>query len=210
MERYNLSITTGGLFILETVTLLRAYHDSGSWEKVLERVTEENLLQKTHIRSAMNVYNDVRRRIESAYGWEMKALVNTEDPEERGFVCMAFTSRRYRILRDAVVDVVNYKWQGGDRILEPYEIPKFIESLIPEHPELERISARTREDLAQILKRDMRDGGLLVKEMGRIFRIKKPGISIKMENRYRNEGSADDLRLMLYSEAEIRSIKRNS
>lgn len=210
MERYNLGITTGGLFIPETVTLLRAYHDSGSWEKVLERVTEENLLQKTHLRSAMNVYNDVRRRIESAYGWEMEALVNTEDPEERGFVCMAFTSRRYRILRDAVVDVVNYKWQGGDQILEPYEIPKFIESLVPEHPELERISARTREDLAQILKRDMRDGGLLVKEKGRIFRIKKPGISIKMENRYRNEGSADDLRLMLYSEAEIKSIKGNS
>lgn len=206
VQRYNLSITTGGLFVAETVRLVRSLKQEGSWDAVWKKVEEDNLLQKTHLRSAKNIFKDVKKRLETAHSWEVETIARSEDPSDWGFVCMAFTARRYRLLRDAIVDVVYYKWQGGDTLLEPYELPRYMESIVPEHPELEKLSPRTGEDLLQILKRDMRDGGLLVKEKGRTFRIKRPGISMTLEDMYKKEGSSDDLRFLLYGERDIERI----
>ncbi len=207
MTKYNLSITTGGLFVPETVTLLKTYNEDGSWESVWKKVEDENLLQKTHLRSAKNIFSDVKRRLENAYSWEIENIIDSEDPEEWGFICMAFTARRYRILRDVLVDVIGYKWQGGDIVLESFEIPDYVNSLIDDHPELEKLSNRTREDLMQILKRDIRDGGLLEKHTGRTFRILKPKIGDSLRNLYIQEGSVDDLKFLLFSDHEINKIK---
>ena len=210
VQRYNLSITTGGLFVAETVRLVRSLKLEGNWDAVWKKVESENLLQQTHLRSAKNIYKDVKKRIETAYSWEVETLVRSEDPSDWGFVCMAFTARRYRLLRDAIVDVVLYKWQGGDTLLEAYELPRYVESIVPEHPELDELTPRTREDLLQILKRDMRDGGLLIKEKGRTFRIKRPSISVYLEDMYKKKGSADDLRFLLYGERDISKITGES
>ncbi len=207
MSKYNLSITTGGLFVPETVTLLKAYNDAENWDGVWKRVEDENLLQKTHLRSAKNIYIDVKKRLGTAYQWEIDTIINSEDPEEWGFICMAFTARRYRILRDVLVDVIGYKWQGGDIVLESFEISDYVNALIGDHPELEKLSNRTKEDLMQILKRDIRDGGLLEKHTGRTFRILKPGIGDSLRSLYIQEGSVDDLKFLLFSDHEINKIK---
>ena len=207
MIKYNLSITTGGLFVLETVTLLKTYKETESWDGVWKKVEDENLLQKTHLRSARNIYIDVKKRLGTAYPWEIETIMHSEDPEDWGFICMAFTARRYHILKDVLVDIINYKWQGGDLVLESFEIPEYVNALSLDHPELDKLSVRTREDLMQILKRDIRDGGLLEKHTGRTFRIKLPRIGDSLRNLYIQEGSIDDLRFLLFSEYEIKKIK---
>ena len=154
-----------------------------------------------------DIYNEVKKRFNSAYVWEVDYLKTSEDPSDWRFITLLMTARYYRILSDVITDLIHYKWEGGDTLLENHEIPNFVESLTSQHPELLEITERSMEDLKQTLKRNIKDGGLLEKVKGRTFRITAPGISYELKQLYLNQGSSDDLIFMLLKSDEIKRIK---
>ncbi|MDX9802390.1 MAG: DUF1819 family protein [Spirochaetia bacterium] len=207
MDRYNLGIVNESLYFLESALLIKKYHTAGSWDDVKVMVKEENLLQKIHTRTSQKISGEVIKRVKSAYPWELEEIIKSEDPEDWRFITLAFTARHYRILLDVIVNIIHYKWQGGDLILENYEIPSYIDSLKPDHPELLEITKRSMEDLLSTLKRNIKDGGLLVKSEGSALKITKPRISHRLRQQYLDEGSVDDLKLLLLKDNEIKKAR---
>jgi len=207
MDRYNLGIVNESLYFLETALLVKKYHITGSWDAVKNMVKEENLLQKIHARTSQKIFNETIKRIKAAYPWEIEAIIKSEDPEDWKFITLAMTSRHYRILRDVIVNVIHYKWQGGDLVLENYEIPSYIDSLKTDHPELLEITRRSMEDLLSTLKRNIKDGGLLSKGGRTGLKITPPSINHRLRQQYLDKGSIDDFKLMLLKESEIKKAR---
>lgn len=105
MDTYNLSFTFGGLLLAESTEIAHAFVQTEDWAVVRQRVMNENILQKTRMRSRKRYYEGLSKRFKAAYQWELEYIANAE-LETKKVVLFLIACRNYEFIRNFYIEVV--------------------------------------------------------------------------------------------------------
>ncbi len=147
---YRMSVSTGGLFVPQLVSLAELYLDRRDWDQVRTQVIEENLLQTRTVSSAKRISWEIYTRLSELSEQELVLLVEG-DPAEQACLSWLAVCRRYQSIAEFAVEVIL------ERILTYYydlfheDFDTFFNLKMEWHQELEKIKESTRDKLRQVL-----------------------------------------------------------
>ncbi|GAB6061191.1 DUF1819 family protein [Desulfonatronum parangueonense] len=159
---YKLSFTAAPLLLQESVKLAELFLEFKEWEVVRDHVLSKNLLQARTQSSLKRICQEIIPRLENLNQEELELLVQGSSQEQAQLLWVA-VCRRYRFIAEFAVEVLRerYLTLKGDVQLVDYD--SFFNQKSEWHPELENLSASTRNKLRQVLFRIMREADLLTK-----------------------------------------------
>ena len=206
MPPYRLSFTFGGLLVPESRVIAAAFVRSGNWAAAQSHVIEANLLGKTRSTSVRRYTREIRARLVHAYEWELEALAGEGLVPESDCPAILFciVTRYYRLLGDFTAQVVRRRLLDGLRTTDASMFRAFVNDQEPAHPELTRIADSTREKLATVAIRSLREAGI-VGEHRPPYTLQRPAVSPALERLYCDQGTSDDQIHLLWSDQEIRA-----
>lgn len=192
---YSFSFVFGGLLIPETEVVVRLFSELGDWDRVKEKVMDENLLKKTRKSSSYRYVREIRDRLKQAEPWELDLILD-DDLHVRQLTLFLLVCRYYSFIRDFYKEVVSYKFQGNDYHMTEYDYPAFFENKEEEHPEMTSLTDSTKEKVRTVVFRILREAGILgTGKKG--MEIAKPYVPEKMVGVYEQHGALEKLSLLL-------------
>ena len=202
MTPYKLSFTFGGLLIPETREIARSFLQEKDWNRVRERVMEENVLSKTRSASRFRYFREIRDRLKQAYNWELEFIGKGSRVEEIRLVILVVTARFYRFIFDFIVEVVRPKVFSQDIMFTDYDYASFIDSKMNGHEELASKTELTRRKIEQVTFRILKEAGITTKREGAVC-INKPIVPEWLRVKYEESNDRDALTVLLLSNREI-------
>ncbi len=120
-ENYNMSFTTGGLFLRESVEIAELYLQDHDWDSVKERALEENILQFRKVSSSIRSLQEILKRLYNLEEEELELLVNTNAKEQKQLLWLA-VCKTYRFICDFAVEVIRDKFLRLDMEEVPVDL----------------------------------------------------------------------------------------
>jgi len=162
-ERYNMSFTTGGLFLRESVEISELYLQDPDWENVRSQVLEENIFQFRKITSARRSFNEVLKRLKNLSQKELAFFVNTNAKEQKHLLWVA-VCKTYRFIHDFALEVIREKYLRLEMEISNQDFQIFFYHKAELDPHLEELTERTRRNCRTTLFKIMYDADILTKE----------------------------------------------
>lgn len=159
-EAYNMSFSTGGLFLAESVRVAELFQRLGDWAWVREKVLSENLLQTRTVSSATRICREVIHRLKTLEPAELDLLVHGA-PKDRGYLLWVAVCRHHRFVAEFAAEVLRRRFVGLGNELHYEDFDSFFFEKSSVHPELETIRPVTRKKLRQVLFKMLREADLL-------------------------------------------------
>lgn len=159
-QAYNMSFSTGGLFLAESVRVAELFQQMGDWGRVRETVLSENLLQTRTVSSATRICREVIHRLKTLGPAELDLLV-CGTPKERGYLLWVAACRHHRFVAEFAAEVLRRRFIGLGNELHYEDFDSFFFEKSFLHPELEAIRPATRKKLRQVLFKMLREADLL-------------------------------------------------
>jgi Putative inner membrane protein (DUF1819) len=160
---YEMSFSTGGLFLTESIKLAASYQTLGEWERVRSQALSDNLLQARTHSTALRVLREVISRIKCLSPRECALLLEGTVQEQQALLWIA-VCRRYTFIGEFAVEVLRERFLNLQPDLHLEDFDTFYNRKSDWHAELDHISPATRKKLRQILFRMMKDAQLLVED----------------------------------------------
>jgi hypothetical protein len=178
---YNLSFSTGGLFLRESVELASRYLDLEDWGRVREQAVSENLLQTRTQSSAKRAIQEILHRLKVLSHDELCLLVSGSSQDQAQLLWLA-VCRYYPFIGDFAREVIRERYLSLRHDLGYEDFEAFVRSKFGAHPELEAIEESTLNKVRQILFRMMREAGILSKDNSLIPAILGPQLHDHIAN----------------------------
>lgn len=159
-DKYRMSFTTGGLFLLESVKLATLYLELGDWPAVRRFVIDNNVLQVRTQSALTRIFREIASRLETLSFEEMRLLVNGNHQEQAGLLWIS-TCRRYRLIADFATEVIRERFLSLQTQLSLEEFDSFFNRKAEWHGEMEAVTRQTRNKLRQVLFKILREADLL-------------------------------------------------
>lgn len=199
---YEMSFSTGGLFLTESVKLAECFRESMDWNVVREQTQAHNLLQVRTLSTAQRVLREVISRLKRLSPGELDLLLLGDCAEQRALLWVA-VCRRYAFIGEFAVEVLRERYLNLRSDVRHEDFDAFYNRKSDWHPELERISPTTRKKLRQILFKIMKDANLLVDD----HRISPPLLSSRLLDTLSLETRHQDLQYFPVFEADPRASR---
>lgn len=196
-QYYNMSFTTGGIFLRESVELAELYLVLGDWQAVRSKALADNLIQARTASSAIRVCRESCQRLEGLHDPELQILAKGSLQEQEQILWVAIC-RRHRFVKEFAVDVIREKFLRLDLHLRPEDYNAFFNAKAEWHDELEHLTESTRNKLRQVVFKILRESGLLTKKS-----IINPVTLTPQVARTVGGQSSDDLRIFPLSDRDI-------
>lgn len=196
MDTYNLSFTFGGLLLPESTEIAHAYVQSEDWAVVRQKVMNENLLQKTRMRSRKRYFEGLSKRFKAAYRWELECIASSELEVKRA-VLFLIICRNYAFIRDFYIEVIRRKLLVNDFSLLDYEYHAFFEHKLEEHPELNELSDSSKQKVRAIVLKVHREAGILEKDKAKM-RLSFPLFPQEVWQLYKEHGMEDEVKILQF------------
>jgi hypothetical protein len=160
IEKYKMSFTTGGLFLVEGVKLAEIFLELKDWKLVQQTVIKQNTLQSRTVSTTKRTMREIVARLLALSEEELKFLISI-GPKEQGYLLWIALCRQYRFIADFAVEVIREKLLSlrYDLSYEDYDL--FFNQKTEEHPELDALSPSSRNKLRQVLFKSLREAELL-------------------------------------------------
>lgn len=111
-------------------------------------------------------------------GADLVASARCMDPRDLSLLLLLYAARQDALLYDLAQQVIWPRWRDGIATISRADVQRFLDSALPDHPEIDRWSVATREKLAGNLLTILRDYGLLQGQQGHATkRIVEPVVS---------------------------------
>ena len=162
-NRYQ-SFTTASLLLTESLTLGALYAELRDWEAVRRDAWEKNLVQARTSGTRARIVNEVTSRLRLLSARELDVL-NGGNRREQGYVLWLAVCRRYALIRDFAIEVVQARYLALRNFLTAEDFDIFFNRKADWHPELEHMSENTRRRLRPAVFHMMRQAGLLTREL---------------------------------------------
>lgn len=159
-DHYNMSFTTGGLFLRESIEVAEIYLQDPDWETVRERALEENVLQFRKLSSAIRSLQEVLKRLKNLEEEELDFFVNTNTKNQKQLLWIA-VSKTYRFIRDFAIEVIRDKFLRLDMELNYSDFDIFYFNKAEQDPHLEELTEQTRKKCRTVLFQIMREAGII-------------------------------------------------
>lgn len=161
--KYRMSFTTGGLFHRESLQLAMLFLEVRDWKVLRDRVLTQNLLQSRTLSTAKRIYQEIAARLQTLDLNELDLLVHGTLQEQ---CCLLWISicRRYAFIADFAVEVLRERYISLKSDLQCEDFDFFFNKKSEWHPELDALSASSRDKLRQVLFKMLREAELLTAE----------------------------------------------
>ena len=170
VDRYKLSYTGVSLAVSASVTLAKEYLQHKDWEKVRERVWDENLLKARTKSSIQRVYQEIWPRLDQLSEEQLELLVEGNLQEQKRLLWYAIC-KRYDFIREFAVEVIYEKFLRLDYELTEFDYRAFYNRKADWHPELDEITETTQTKMRTRLFWMLQETGI-ISEDNRIIPVK--------------------------------------
>jgi len=160
VSSYQLSFTTGGLFLRESQVVAARFLACGAWDLVRRDVLEGNLLQSRTRSSLERTGREVISRMKTLSRVELEWLVDGT-PETQKLLLWVAVCRQYRFVREFAVEVLRERVLSLKPDLPMEEFDSFLHRKSQGNPKLESLTDTTVRKMRQVLFRILREAGLL-------------------------------------------------
>lgn len=157
---YRTSFKIGGLFHFESVKLAELYLKQSDWRAVREHVIAENTLQVRTQSSLKRYCSEIISRLKTLGTRELALLAQGDHHEQLALLWIAIC-RRYHFVADFAVEVLRERYILAKSELHYEDFDIFFNRKAQWHPELDRISSKTRGTMRYIIFKMMREAELL-------------------------------------------------
>lgn len=161
--KYQMSFTTGGIFLRESVPAVELYLLHRDWNKVRELLLSGNLIQARTISSAQRVTREICQRLALLTLEQLQLLVSGTTQERQELLWVA-VCKRYSFIKDFMTEVVRENFLRLNMLLHPSDYDMFFHDKEEWHEELGRLSQTTRTKLRQVLYKMMHEAEILTKD----------------------------------------------
>lgn len=161
---YKLSFTTGGLFLAESVRVVDEYVRLCDWGETIKLARRQNLLQTRTASSGDRVLWEVCSRLRMLTPTQLALLQSGSSTDQKQLLWVA-ACKHYEVLRDFGNEVIRGKFLRLDRVVAADDFDEFLESKAIWHPEIEKLTEKTRAKLRQVGLRMLREADILSSEL---------------------------------------------
>lgn len=198
--KYNFSFTAGGLLLSESVKVAEIYIHEQNWDKLRQRILDENILQARAYSTLKRLCPEICSRLKLLNDDELQILVNGSRQEQLNILWLAIC-RRHRFIYDFAVEVVREKYLRLDTEVRQEDYDIFFNTKADWHHEMDELSDSTRSKLRQVVFKMLREAELLDKN-GMI----NPGMLTSRLAKTIARHSNEDLTIFPVSDLEIRQL----
>ena len=142
-DRYKLSYTGVSLAVSESIAVAEAYLRLRDWDKVKEKVWDENLLKARTKSSIQRVYQEIWPRLDQLSDEQLELLVEGDLQEQRHLLWYAIC-KRYAFIREFAIEVLHEKFLRLDYELTEFDYRAFYNRKADWHLELDQIKETTQ------------------------------------------------------------------
>ena len=146
--------------IRETVLVAQFYRDLQDWSDVKDVIIKDNLLQTRTVRSAEISYSEIRKRL-SLLNDDQIELLADDYPSDVGQITWIAICKQYPFVADFTAEVLLPAQQSGRYEISFDDYSYFFSTKADWHPELDKVSDKTRANARQTLFQMMRQCSLL-------------------------------------------------
>lgn len=159
-ERYQLSFTTGGLFLQEASTVAECYLRLGDWPATRAQVRQENLLQVRTAAAATRISKEITARLQQLNEVELQTLLGSS-LRDQAYLLWVAACRRYAFIREFAIEVLREQYLLLRRQVSFADYDSFYNGKALWHAELDDIAHSTQLKLRQNLFRMLREADLV-------------------------------------------------
>lgn len=158
--RYQLSFTTGGLFVAESSCACELYSELRDWSLVREKLIADNLLQVRTRAASLRLSKEVVSRLEFLTNEEAAFLLEA-DIKAQVLLLWVAICRKYAFIHDLACEAIREGHLAMRRRFNLDDYESFWSAKALWHDELDALSESTRKKLRQNLFRMLKESGLL-------------------------------------------------
>lgn len=200
--RYSFSFISGALYLKECLAVASVLREQRDWGKVRNSVIKANALRQRTLESSLRLFREIRHRLQEMTWKEVEFLCQADTHDQRQLLFIA-VCLRYRFVREFTEEVLRPKAMASDLQLYPGDIGRFFDIKGDAAPEVERLTAKSRAKVEQVLVRMLAEAGLLDSPRSqRIVRTVPSGSLARVVA----DGDATRLRFLLLSDSDIRQL----
>ena len=156
---YNIGFTRTAL-LSETVLIAQIYCAELNWERVKQSIAEGNLLQTRTNRTSDIIFGEIYKRL-SLLSAEQLELISEDFPQDVRQLVWIAICKQYHFVGDFTLEVVASLYASGRGELSGEDYGYFFNSKAESHPELDKVSDKTRTNAQPALFQIMRQCELL-------------------------------------------------
>ena len=160
VQRYRLSFSAGGLFLLGGPVAAHLFLDVHDWSVVREALDADNLLQARTTSSATRWGRELVQRLEELSESEIGCLADSIG-DERAHLLWVAACRRYALLGEFAEEVLRERFLLLAPEVKAEDFESFLRGKAPWHAELEELTESTRRKLRTNTFLMMREAGFL-------------------------------------------------
>lgn len=200
VETYSFSFLTGALYLNESLAVAEVSRKCADWDRVVIQVSENNLMKQRKSASLTRLLREIRYRLQELNHDELEFLCDAGSRDQRQLLFVAIC-RRFRFIREFVIEVVRPKALKLDVQLYPADFARFFDQKGAESSEVENLTPKSMAKVKQVIIRMLAEAGLLDSTDSQ--RITRP-VPSKALTRLIARTDPQTLRCLLLSDAEIR------
>lgn len=159
-DRYQLSFTTGGIFLHEAPAVAACYLQLGNWAATRARLRDENLLQVRTTAAATRIGKEITARLQQLNEVELQTLLES-GLRDQAYLLWVAACRRYAFIHDFAVEVLREQFLLLRRQVSFADYDSFYNGKALWHDELDDIARSTQLKLRQNLFRMLREADLV-------------------------------------------------
>ncbi|SIT20058.1 DUF1819 family protein [Achromobacter sp. MFA1 R4] len=197
-ERYRLSFTTGGLFLLEAPAIAEHYLTTQDWEQTRSHVRSGNVLQVRTAAASTRISKELIARLELLDFEELEVLIDS-NLRDRAYLLWVAACRRYAFVRDFAREVLRENFLVLRRQLSAADYEAFVSAKALWHDELDELAPSTQRKLRQNLFRMLREAELLSEQLLIQPTVLTPQLALLLARR-----GVDELLVFPASDQEIK------
>jgi hypothetical protein len=198
--KYSLGFTSGSLLFKEAEAFISNIKDETDFIKGDEDI-DRKIIPLNSESSQKRIKRELDNRLRGLQSPELILQYKTSDEANKKLILFYSACKVYPIISDFMLEVVLNKWYNLDIELSTDDFQNFLYRKMDNHPELLKITERTRTELSNVTLRMLRELGLTKnKNLQKLYFD-----SHVLKNIVRN-GDSWFLEILLLSEAERNEI----
>lgn len=162
MKRYTIGFARPAL-LKETTVIAQLYKELRDWEQIKTLANQENLLQTRTKRSSEIIFSEIQKRL-SLLSQEQIDLIAEDFPQDVRQLVWVALCKQYNFIGDFALEVLVPAFMSGRQEINHDDYGHFFASKADWHPELEKVSDKTRSNARQALFQMMRQCELITEE----------------------------------------------
>ena len=160
-KNYQMSFSTGGLFVNESVAVARLHAAGSDWKQTILLALGDGATSLPKSASNRRTLREIANRVSCLTEEERTFLIDDADrPEQEALLWLA-TCRAYRFVREFAVEVIQDRFLSFRLDLPLSAFDHFLDAKAEWDDDLGKLNPSTKLKLRQVLFRILREAGIL-------------------------------------------------